>query len=494
MLDDLLDGPRLVRLANAVGLKYPGMRTQSQRRPRILDDLVARAGERAATRAAIARQLQKEVRQARRTWNALTDDEKRARLEELSAGGTTNGAVGRHLWLSAGDGDAGEPFRRLLEGAARTDSADEAADAAEPDASASAESARRAEAKLQKKHQELQKKLARAESQLTRARDERKELKKDLVARKGELAEARLQVERLRGQLDSAQERVARAESGREPVEQALAKLARAVRRLSAEQKKLVHALEKPAPAAEAVAARTVEELTEPVNELRRDLAVLKRERKKEWQAHHDRVEQLAADVRALKRVARPPKAKPAPRRPRTAADLRVGVFIDVQNVYYGARRLKGKLDFDALMDAALLERRLIQATAYVVESKDIDQSSFIARLQGRGIDVRRKSLKVRADGSMKGNWDMELALDLLDAARELDVVVLVSGDGDFTSLVQRVKRIGPRVEVIGFPRNTAKSLQEAADRYQPLDRKFMIYPQRKPGPDEPAADGAPKA
>jgi uncharacterized LabA/DUF88 family protein len=69
----------------------------------------------------------------------------------------------------------------------------------------------------------------------------------------------------------------------------------------------------------------------------------------------------------------------------------------------------------------------------------------------------------------------MELALDILDAAANLDVVVLVSGDGDFTSLVKRVKRIGPRVEVIAFPRNTAKSLLEAADRFQPLDRKFMI-------------------
>ena len=64
----------------------------------------------------------------------------------------------------------------------------------------------------------------------------------------------------------------------------------------------------------------------------------------------------------------------------------------------------------------------------------------------------------------------------VLDAAASLDVVVLVSGDGDFTSLVKRVKRIGPRVEVIAFPRHTAKSLLEAADRFQPLDRKFMIY------------------
>jgi uncharacterized LabA/DUF88 family protein len=92
---------------------------------------------------------------------------------------------------------------------------------------------------------------------------------------------------------------------------------------------------------------------------------------------------------------------------------------------------------------------------------------------------VRRKTLQIRADGSMKGDWDMELALDILDAATNLDVVVLVSGDGDFTSLVKRVKSMGPRVEVFGFPRTTAKSLVGAADHYQPLDRKFMIYRRR---------------
>ena len=150
-------------------------------------------------------------------------------------------------------------------------------------------------------------------------------------------------------------------------------------------------------------------------------------------------------------------------------------MFVDVQNMYYGARQLKGKLDFDALLQAAVRDRRMIRATAYVVESKEIDQSGFIAMLQQRNIEVRRKTLRVRSDGSMKGDWDMEMALDILDGAPQLDVVVLVSGDGDFTSLVNRVKAMGPKVEVIAFPRNTAKALLEAADHYQPLDRRFMI-------------------
>ncbi len=157
-----------------------------------------------------------------------------------------------------------------------------------------------------------------------------------------------------------------------------------------------------------------------------------------------------------------------------------------MQNVYYAARQLKGKLDFDALLQAVVRGRRLIQAKAYVVESQEIDQSGFIAMLQQRAIEVRRKTLKIRSDGSMKGDWDMEMALDILDAAPKLDVVVLVSGDGDFTSLVNRVKAMGPRVEVVAFPRNTAKSLLEAADEFQPLDRKFMI----RTAEVEPAGEG----
>jgi uncharacterized LabA/DUF88 family protein len=157
--------------------------------------------------------------------------------------------------------------------------------------------------------------------------------------------------------------------------------------------------------------------------------------------------------------------------------------------MYYGARQLKGKLDFDALLAAVVRDRRLIKATAYVVESKEIDQSGFIAMLEQRAIDVRRKQLKVRSDGSMKGDWDMEMALDILDATPNLDVVVLVSGDGDFTSLVHRVKAMGPKVEVIAFPRNTAKSLLQAADHFQPLDRKFMI--RTEPHPEDERAPGA---
>src|SRR5262245_39649710 len=119
--------------------------------------------------------------------------------------------------------------------------------------------------------------------------------------------------------------------------------------------------------------------------------------------------------------------------------------------------------------------RRLTRAIAYVVQNRDIDQTGFLAMLQQRNYEVRRKDLKVRTDGSSKGDWDMEMALDILRMAESLDIVVLVSGDGDFTSLVTQIKTLGPRVEVYSFPGSTAKELIEASDRHVAIDEGFLI-------------------
>ena len=165
----------------------------------------------------------------------------------------------------------------------------------------------------------------------------------------------------------------------------------------------------------------------------------------------------------------------PAARRDPTAAGPRVGIFVDVQNMYYAARQLNARLDFGALMATAIRERRMVRAVAYVVQNRDIDQSGFLAMLQQKNYEIRRKALKIRHDGSSKGDWDMEMALDILDTAPGLDVVVLVTGDGDFVPLISRIKSTGPRVEVYSFPDSTARELIETADGYLPLDERFLI-------------------
>lgn len=109
-----------------------------------------------------------------------------------------------------------------------------------------------------------------------------------------------------------------------------------------------------------------------------------------------------------------------------------------------------------------------------MIENPDINQSGFISLLEHHSFDVRRKSLIQRADGSQKGDFDMEIALDILTMVDSLDVVALVSGDGDFVSLVQTVKSRGPRVEVYSFSNNTAIELKEVADEFFPIGDGFL--------------------
>jgi uncharacterized LabA/DUF88 family protein len=320
--------------------------------------------------------------------------------------------------------------------------------------------------RLKKRDTELRKKLAHHENQLAKSRETEKRLKKNLIERKGDLAESRMLAERLQRDLDKVR-RSAGLNAGGDGVQA----LSDAIKNISTQQRKLSHAVSKLSPAPRESTREAPPDSSQMIEALGKEFAALRRHDAAQAKAMRARLDEIREQLRVSKRSS---KASAAAARRRGTPE-RVGAFIDVQNVYYGARQLKGKLDFDALLSAIVRDRRLIQATAYVVESKEIDQSGFIARLQQQAISVRRKTLKVRSDGSMKGDWDMEMALDILDAAPNLDVMVLVSGDGDFTSLVKRVKSMGPRVEVIAFPRTTAKSLIQSADRFQPLGREFMI-------------------
>lgn len=471
-LDDLLDARQLVRLANSCGLNYRGMRTQTQRRERLVADLVAKVENDDVARRAVLHALRKETAQAANDWVGLSPKERAARL--ANEGFLEEpGSLGLHLFLVAASGvevspdggDHREVAERLLRLAVNGASRPAAPALPSQD-----------EPRMRRKLAALEKKVRHAEAQLTKSRELHRTLKRDLIQRKGELAESRMLAERLRRDLAAARTdaEVATAKNGRHaPPDPTVEELAKAVRKLENSQRKLVHALGSrkeppPAPPLETAASlkKTVERVLETHLERQRT------EITKRLAAQSRRIEELRGELHKIeesapRRTVRRSRAK--------GSGARVGVFIDVQNVYYGARRLKGKLDFEALLQSAVRDRRLIQAQAYVVESGETDQSQFIARLEQLAIKVQRKPLRVRTDGSMKGDWDMELALDALDAAPALDVVVLVSGDGDFTSLVKRIKGMGPRVEVIGFPRHTAKSLVEAADEFHPLDRRSMI-------------------
>ena len=95
--------------------------------------------------------------------------------------------------------------------------------------------------------------------------------------------------------------------------------------------------------------------------------------------------------------------------------------------------------------------------------------------LKKKGYQVRRKELKSFTDGTAKGDWDMGIAIDIIEAVRDLDVVALVSGDGDFVSLVQLVKRMGPVVELYAFSHNLSGELRETADKFLEIGSEMLL-------------------
>ncbi|NBV42573.1 NYN domain-containing protein [bacterium] len=154
----------------------------------------------------------------------------------------------------------------------------------------------------------------------------------------------------------------------------------------------------------------------------------------------------------------------------------RVGVFVDVQNMFYSAKHLwNAKLNFAKLMEQAVRGRQLIRAICYVIENPEIDQAAFVEMLKANGYEVKSKPLRSRSDGSAKGDWDMGLAIDAISIADKIDVAVLVSGDGDFSDLVYHLKSRGVLVEGLSFLGSTNEDLIKAVDFYHPIDSTMLI-------------------
>ena len=160
--------------------------------------------------------------------------------------------------------------------------------------------------------------------------------------------------------------------------------------------------------------------------------------------------------------------------------EQRVGVYVDVQNLYYSAKYMyKSKVSFRALLNEAVRGRRLIRAIAYVIKADEKDESSFFEALKGQGYEIKAKDLQVFVGGAKKGNWDIGIAVDMIEFAPKLDAVILVSGDGDFVPLVEHLKHaVGCFVEVMAFQKSCAQKLIDSADNFIDMDvnpKKFLI-------------------
>ena len=158
--------------------------------------------------------------------------------------------------------------------------------------------------------------------------------------------------------------------------------------------------------------------------------------------------------------------------------DQRVGVFVDVQNMYHSAKNLySARVNFDQILKEAAANRKLIRAVAYVIESKSEEEQKFFEVLSKQGFELKMKNLQVYASGLKKGDWDVGLVIDAIKMAPQLDVIVLVSGDGDFVPAVEYLQYHGNKVEVLAFGETSSSNLKEVADEFIDLawdQRRFL--------------------
>ncbi len=159
----------------------------------------------------------------------------------------------------------------------------------------------------------------------------------------------------------------------------------------------------------------------------------------------------------------------------------RVGVFVDVQNLFYCAKNLYGAYpNYKNMLAEAGHDRQIVCAFAYVVSANMPKQEDFFSALRQTGIEVKQKDLQVFPGGIKKGNWDVGIAVDILRYMNRIDVMVLASGDGDFTELLEYLKNQGVKTEVMSFGRTTSKKLIEEADVFIDLDKNPKKYLMKK--------------
>lgn len=155
----------------------------------------------------------------------------------------------------------------------------------------------------------------------------------------------------------------------------------------------------------------------------------------------------------------------------------RVAIFVDVQNVYYTTRQaFQRHFNYNAFWQQATCNRQVIAAFAYAIHKGDAKQQNFQNILKHIGFTVKLKPFIQRSDGSAKGDWDVGITLDMIEYAPQVDVAILVSGDGDFDLLLHKIKQTtSTSTEVYGVLPLTAPSLINASQRFIAIDDKLLL-------------------
>ena len=155
----------------------------------------------------------------------------------------------------------------------------------------------------------------------------------------------------------------------------------------------------------------------------------------------------------------------------------KIALFVDVQNIYYTSRdTFSRQFNYRKLWEIVSNEGDIVIANAYATHRGDDNQIKFQDALKHIGYTVKLKPFIQRADGSAKGDWDVGITIDVMEAAKEVDTVILLSGDGDFGLLLEKIKNdYDVKTEVYGVLELTAKNLIESANVFHKIDDNLLL-------------------
>ncbi len=155
----------------------------------------------------------------------------------------------------------------------------------------------------------------------------------------------------------------------------------------------------------------------------------------------------------------------------------RIALFVDVQNIYYTCREAyQRQFNYRQLWQHLSAQGNIVSAVAYAIHRGDDGQLKFQDALRHIGFELKLKPFIQRSDGSAKGDWDVGITIDVLDTAPNVDTVILLSGDGDFAILLEKItQKYDVKTEVYGVPQLTAKSLMDAATQFNPIDDALLL-------------------
>ncbi|MGD8912200.1 MAG: NYN domain-containing protein [Candidatus Thiodiazotropha sp.] len=162
----------------------------------------------------------------------------------------------------------------------------------------------------------------------------------------------------------------------------------------------------------------------------------------------------------------------------------KVTILVDVQNIYYTTKQAYGRnFDYNEFWSQATLNREVVKAIAYSCDKGDQKQRQFQNILKAIGFEIKLKPYIKRSDGSAKCDWDVGITIDAMECGKESDIVVLVSGDGDFALLVEKLRTAYANfVEVYGVPQLTASALIGSASKYVAIENNLLLNTIKVPG------------